>query len=94
MTGIFPTTARMRTRLARLGYAEVETAPGQTARGHQFRYSDIDPLPEIVQCVYADGYQVGSAIGSYLHLHFLSCPGFPQRFVNRCAQWHQQNSYD
>src|SRR6185369_14313351 len=46
MVGIFPTHAHMQKRLARLGYAEVEPcdsqgwlAPGEPARGHEFRYS-------------------------------------------------------
>jgi len=87
MIGVFPTVARMRSRLARLGYIEVETAPGELARGHQFRYSDIDPLPENIQSPYADTYQIGEVTGSYVHLHFLSCPGFAQRFVDRCSAW-------
>jgi len=92
MAGVFPTAARMRSRLARLGYVEVETSPGEKARGHQFRYSDIDPMPDSVGRPYTDGYQVGGAIGSYTHLHFLSCPGFARRFVESCTQWHERNS--
>lgn len=94
MVGIFPTVARMRTRLARLGYTEVETAAEERARGHQFRYSEIDPMPDRVPQVYAGGYQVGSTLGSYVHLHFLSCPNFARRFVTRCALWRQRNFHD
>ena len=96
MAGIFPTTARMQKRLARLGYIEVETrdaegwlSPGECARGHEFRYSVIDPMPETICRVYrepAEGYQVRSALGSYVHLHFLSCPSFAEGFVRDCAQ--------
>ena len=92
MAGIFPTTARMRTRLARLGYVEVETADGEHARGHQFRYSEIDPMPPHVSRLYEEGYQMGSAVGSYVHLHFLSCPDFARRFVDQCSAWREKES--
>jgi cobyrinic acid a,c-diamide synthase len=96
MAGIFPTSAHMQKRLAKLGYIEVENrdadgwlAPGERARGHEFRYSVIDPMPETIFRVYkdpAEGYQVRSALGSYVHLHFLSCPNFAERFVRHCAE--------
>jgi cobyrinic acid a,c-diamide synthase len=95
MAGIFPTSARMQKRLAKLGYIEVENcaaegwlAPGEHARGHEFRYSVIDPMPETILRVYkepAEGYRVRSVLGSYVHLHFLSCPNFAERFVRDCA---------
>jgi cobyrinic acid a,c-diamide synthase len=96
MAGIFPTSARMQKRLAKLGYIEVENreaeswlTPGECARGHEFRYSVIDPMPETIRRVYkdpAEGYRVGSVLGSYVHLHFLSCPNFAARFVHDCAR--------
>jgi len=97
MTGIFPTRARMQTRLAALGYREVAPLahalwlrPEQRARGHEFRYSAIDPMPPTVARAYrepADGYQSHSVLGSYIHLHFGSCPAFAVAFVARCAAW-------
>jgi cobyrinic acid a,c-diamide synthase len=97
MAAIFPTRARMQARLARLGYAEVEArdadcwlATGECARGHEFRYSTIDPMPDSIRRVYrepAEGYLAGSVLGSYVHLHFLSCPHFAGRFIRDCAQW-------
>ncbi len=96
MAGIFPTTARMQKRLAKLGYIEVETrdaegwlAAGECARGHEFRYSVSDPMPETIRRIYkepAEGYQVRFVVGSYVHLHFRSCPGFAEKFVRGCAQ--------
>jgi cobyrinic acid a,c-diamide synthase len=96
MAGIFPTVARMQKRLAKLGYIEVESsetdgwlAPGERARGHEFRYSVVDPMPENIRRIYrepAEGYRVRSALGSYVHLHFLSCPGFAERFVSDCVR--------
>jgi len=91
MVGIFPTTARMQHRLAKLGYVEIETSSG-LVRGHEFRYSVIDPMPECIQRVYpspAEGYQIRSAMGSYVHLHFLSCPRFAEAFVHRCEEFKQ-----
>jgi cobyrinic acid a,c-diamide synthase len=85
MAGIFPTVARMQKRLAKLGYIEVAGA-----RGHEFRYSTMDPMPETIARAYAEpaeGYRVNSVLGSYIHLHFLSCPGFAEGFVQECAQW-------
>jgi cobyrinic acid a,c-diamide synthase len=96
MVGIFPTIARMQNRLAKLGYIEVEAshaecwlAPGERARGHEFRYSVIDPMPETVCRAYrepAEGYRVRSVLASYVHLHFGSCPSFAERFVDNCAR--------
>jgi cobyrinic acid a,c-diamide synthase len=82
MAGIFHTRARMQKRLAKLGYVEVETASGM-ARGHEFRYSTIDPLP-------GDGHwahRVHATHASYVHLHFLSCPQFARDFVDACERW-------
>ena len=96
MAGLFPTSARMQKRLAKLGYVQVETQAGgpwlksgEWARGHEFRYSTIDPMPATIQRVYrdpAEGYRVRSVLGSYVHLHFRSCPAFATRFVEACRQ--------
>jgi cobyrinic acid a,c-diamide synthase len=96
MTGIFPSAARMQGRLARLGYVEAEgrdaegwLAAGLRARGHEFRYSTLDPMPEAIERVYcppAEGYRVRSTVGSYIHLHFRSCPEFARRFVHDCIR--------
>jgi cobyrinic acid a,c-diamide synthase len=96
MAGLFPTSARMQKRLAKLGYVQVETQAGEPwlksgerARGHEFRYSTIDPMPATIRRVYRDsveGYRVRSVLGSYVHLHFRSCPAFATRFVEACQQ--------
>ena len=94
MTGVFPSRAHMQTRLAKLGYTEVETSSGP-ARGHEFRYSTIDAMPAQIERVYpgpAEGYRVCGAVGSYVHLHFLSCPPLAEAFVNSCEQWHLSRS--
>jgi cobyrinic acid a,c-diamide synthase len=96
MVGLFPTRARMQTRLAALGYREPLPAPEalwaqgcEDLRGHEFRYSSIDPMPPEVARVYADpalGYRVHSVFASYIHLHFLASPEFVRGFVEHCAQ--------
>ena len=96
MAGVFPTKARMQERLARLGYVEVETAAGK-ARGHEYRYSITDPMPESV-ARRGSGYQVRGAFGSYVHLHFLSCPpnaqgirgGVAKTFIEECERWRSE----
>jgi cobyrinic acid a,c-diamide synthase len=97
MAGLFPTRARMQSRLAALGYIQPEPAgnslwlhAGESLRGHQFRYSTMDQMPAAVNRVYqspGEGYRVHSVMGSYIHLHFVSCPDFAKRFVEHCAQW-------
>jgi cobyrinic acid a,c-diamide synthase len=98
MTGIFPTTARMQARRAKLGYIEVETAeagwmPSSVrARGHEFRYSAIDAMPETISRCYhgpAEGFQAHAAVGSYVHLHFLSCPQLAEAFVEAARQYRE-----
>ena len=73
-------------------------APDATARGHQFHASTLDPVPPSVKRVYrlgrglaspderAEGYVVGNALISYVHLHFASNPALAERFVTSCAR--------
>ncbi len=101
MAGIFPTRARMQSRLAALGYVQPEPAatlwldPAMPLRGHEFRYSKIDPMPDQVERAFrapAEGYRAGSVLASYIHLHFLSCPAFAAGFVRQCAAWRSRSS--
>ena len=97
MAGIFPTRARMQPRLAALGYVQPNitgdclwAANCRDLRGHQFRYSKIDPMPQSIARAYAEpveGYRHKSVLGSYIHLHFLSSPAFAEQFVQHCANW-------
>ncbi len=105
MAGVFPTRSRMHSRLAALGYAEIEgidasgwLQPGERARGHEFRYSDIDEMPGHVERIYRffskggekrGGFRQGATLAGYVHLHFLSCPQFAERFVAACAGYSQ-----
>jgi cobyrinic acid a,c-diamide synthase len=97
MCGVFPTRARMQSRLAALGYAELEILDDsawlrmhERMRAHEFRCSTIDEMPASVPRMYKahgthgsrlDGFLAGNVLGSYFHVHFGSCPGFAARFV-------------
>src|SRR5437899_12698429 len=97
MAGVFPTSARMQTRLARLGYVQVENgdaegwlAPGESARGHEFRYSVIDAMQQTIRRAYRDPaecYRLRTDLDSYVHLHFLSHLIFDERIVRTCFSY-------
>jgi cobyrinic acid a,c-diamide synthase len=102
MVGLLPATVRMRPRRMTLGYRAIRFtadtplgASGTLARGHEFHYSTIDPVPEGIPRVYrledrhgdarGEGYLIHRALLSYVHLHFASNPGLPRAFVAACA---------
>ena len=102
MVGLLPSTIRMRPRSMTLGYREIRfsaDAPlgraGAAARGHEFHYSTIDPVPATVPRVWRlegrhggdrpEGYLIGHALMTYVHLHFASNPDLPRTFVEACV---------
>ena len=97
VVGVFPARAHMQPRLAALGYvrprptADALWASGcENLRGHEFRYSTIDSMPQDITRIYAGpatGYRMHSTLASYIHLHFLACPEFARNFVEHCASW-------
>ena len=71
---------------------------GQVMRGHEFHYSTITDEALDGSGVYrmtdragmdktAEGFVVNQTLGSYVHLHFGSCPQAGKHFVNACGQW-------
>jgi cobyrinic acid a,c-diamide synthase len=68
---------------------------GAVARGHEFHYSTIEPPPEGVPRAWRlegrhggdrpEGYLIGRALMTYVHLHFASNPELPRAFVEACA---------
>ncbi len=103
MVGLLPAAVHMRPRKLSLGYTEVAFTSetplgpvGTVARGHEFHYSTIDPVPGSVHRAWrlrtrrggdrAEGYVVAGALMSYVHLHFASCPQIPERFVEACVE--------
>lgn len=102
--GIFPVTTRMLPRRKALGYREVELAAdavlgpaGTVARGHEFHYSEMEPMPAHVERLYRvnkngvelgfEGYRYRNCLASYIHLHFGSNPGVAAAFVESCRKY-------
>ncbi|MCE5335169.1 MAG: cobyrinate a,c-diamide synthase [Desulfobacteraceae bacterium] len=74
--------------------------PGRTIRGHEFHYSEIagageDPGVPLAyelrgrkhESERPEGFQAGSVLASYVHLHWGSCPEAAVSFVEHCARW-------
>jgi cobyrinic acid a,c-diamide synthase len=101
MVGLLPATVRMRPPRLSLSYTEVRLQAasllgpaGTVARGHEFHFSSLDPVPATVPRAYRlrrrrgderdEGYQIGNALLSYVHLHFASNPRMAASFVEAC----------
>ena len=102
MVGLLPARVTMRPPRMSLGYVGVTlTAPtplgpaGTVARGQEFHFSTLSPVPASVPRAYgvtapggatrAEGYVVGRSLMSYVHLHFASNPALARGFVDACA---------
>lgn len=105
MVGLLPTETCMREKLQALGYVEVETQTrsllgekGTRFRGHQFRYSELDPEPPaaLVERAYSlrrrrggettrEGYRCNNVVASYVHAHWASNPNVAAALVEACA---------
>jgi cobyrinic acid a,c-diamide synthase len=68
---------------------------GTVLRGHEFHYSGICEIRAETERIYrlsdrrrelevTEGYRRGSVLGSYIHLHFGSCPEAAAHFVQAC----------
>ncbi len=99
MVGAFPVQARMQEKRASLGYRELRTAgpccfgpPGTILRGHEFHYSNIDPMPPRIARIYEvnngtrEGYAYRRVLGGYMHLHFGFAPPVVRNFINYCLE--------
>ncbi len=103
MAGVIPAQTIMCERLQALGYVEVETQgesvlgpAGLRFRGHQFRYSELEPLTGELYCVYRmvrrhdgrvmpEGYRLKNVLASYVHAHWASNPALAEGLVEVCA---------
>jgi cobyrinic acid a,c-diamide synthase len=112
MVGLFPTQACMREKLQALGYVEVETQArtllgdkGTRFRGHQFRYSELEPEPAatLTERGYSlrrrrggettsEGYRHKNVLASYVHAHWASNPNVAAAFVEACAAFRNDPS--
>jgi cobyrinic acid a,c-diamide synthase len=102
MCGVLPLAVRMEPRLAALGYVEADIVlgdgPSLRARGHEFHHSTLEaPAPPDLETTYAlrdarggrawrEGWRRGRTLGSYVHLHFGSCPELAARLVAEAAR--------
>jgi len=69
-------------------------AAGTVVRGQEFHASTLGPVPAAIRRVYrvrapgggerAEGFLVGRALMSYVHLHFASNPAVAAAFVDAC----------
>ena len=108
MTGCFPFSAQMYSRMKALGYREITLTKdtiigpsGQTIRGHEFHYSELNKSESNMDTVYRltdrvgvhkppEGYYTNRTLGSYTHLHFGSQPQVAQHFVTACAAYRDE----
>ena len=105
LVGLIPGECRMFENLKSLGYVETKTTTdtllgraGTTFKGHQFRYSEIEAIPDdFGRCyeltrrrdgeVTPEGYFVNNVLASYVHAHWASNPEIPISFVSSCVAW-------
>jgi cobyrinic acid a,c-diamide synthase len=104
MAGVFPGRAVMRRQRRALGYVEAKGAAGnlllpvgESCRGHEFHWSDMEDVSSApLYCKVPDcepaGERADHAMGSYLHLHFLSNPGVARRLVTLCKEFARKGS--
>jgi len=108
MAGCFPFTAQMYSQLKALGYREITLTKdtiigpsGQTIRGHEFHYSELDQPEFNLDTVYhltdrvgvhkpPQGYYTKRTLGSYTHLHFGSQPKVAEQLVAACAVYRNE----
>jgi cobyrinic acid a,c-diamide synthase len=106
LAGVLPIETAMREKLKVLGYAEVTWAAdslwgtaGQTARGHEFHYSEItaeEGAAEGWQPAYTvcrrraesvcGGFLKNRILAGYVHLHWASRPDAVHHFLSCCEQ--------
>jgi len=102
MVGLLPARVTLRPPRMSLSYVDVTLTAhtplgpsGGVARGQEFHFSRLSPVPASVPRAYtvtapagaprAEGYLVGSALMSYVHLHFASNPALAVGFVDACV---------
>lgn len=101
MMGVLPGCTRLTGKL-KMGYREVVAlqpnpllGKGQTARGHEFHYSEWIRPEERSAFAYAvqprrggepqtEGFARNNLLASYVHLHFASNPDLARNFVSAC----------
>lgn len=75
--------------------------PGTVIRGHEFHYSTLDTVSDSLPSVYqitdragvekpAGGFCTRQTLGSYIHLHFGSCPNTARHFTGLCRDYYRK----
>lgn len=75
--------------------------PGDVIRGHEFHYSELSQITHPMDTVYRvtpragiqaqpEGYRMNNTLGSYVHLHFGSCPAAAVHFVAGCRRYQRE----
>jgi len=113
MCGCFPFGAQMHPKMRTLGYREVRLTTdtllgqrGDTVRGHEFHYSDLEDPSAAAACdttyqvtgrkagaVRLEGYRINNTLGSYVHLHFGSRPSAAAAFVDHCRCFRRRRNH-
>ncbi len=99
--GIIPASAAMTDKLT-MGYREIKAIHssiimenGDTARGHEFHYSDITDHMDVDHPFMlksgsrekVDGFFSPNVVASYAHIHFASNERIPENFARSCRDY-------
>ncbi|HET6172722.1 MAG TPA: cobyrinate a,c-diamide synthase [Gaiellales bacterium] len=101
MCGALPVRAAMTRRLT-LGYREATALSptswldaGEEVRGHEFHYSQVEPLDESAQAAWklaargterSEGFVAGGVQASFLHVHWAGFPQIARRLAAAAAE--------
>lgn len=101
MAGVIPGSVQMQSKLAALGYREINGQNGNfilenlSARGHEFHYSTFQADEEAVPYAYEtkgmrgvskEGYLLHNLVAGYTHFHFASCPDMVENWIRKCLE--------
>lgn len=99
MAGVLPAASYLDGTKLSLGYRTVRARAdgpilrrGQEVRGHEFHWSRLDREPQgeaaylITEQDRREGFLMGNALASYVHVHFASQAGLAQQLIEFCEQ--------
>ncbi|KHF40759.1 cobyrinate a,c-diamide synthase [Halalkalibacter okhensis] len=102
MVGIIPGKVQMHSRLAALGYREINglndnyLLEDNRAKGHEFHYSSFSSADSQWQYAYEtkgmrgtnkEGYLAENLVAGYTHFHFASCPTMIDHWIEKCLEY-------
>jgi cobyrinic acid a,c-diamide synthase len=96
-TRMLPRRKALGYREIEIGADSIIGPRGTVARGHEFHYSVMAEMPPAVERIYqvrkngadlgTEGFRHKNCLASYIHLHFGSCPGLAEAFVEFCRKF-------